>query len=120
MLSPQTTAFFYLSSLHIGIRQGLSELEFGDLEAVASPRGSTQLGGKIPILSLFRFLFTDISVFCCTLSYFLVAPVLVSSFETGRLSQVLTTAVVLVMACPHEIYVLQVLSGRGVAALNAK
>jgi hypothetical protein len=34
-------------------------------------------------------------------------------------SQVLTTAVVLVMVCPHEIYVLQVLSGRGVAALNA-
>jgi hypothetical protein len=61
-----------------------------------------------------------ISVFCCTLSYFLAAPVLVSSFETGRISQVLTTAVVLVMACPHEIYVLQVLSGGGVAALNAR
>jgi hypothetical protein len=32
---------------------------------------------------------------------------------------VLTAAVILVMVCPHEIYVLQVLSGRGVAALNA-
>jgi hypothetical protein len=35
------------------------------------------------------------------------------------ISQVLTAAVVLVMACPHEIYVLQVLSGRGVAVFNA-
>jgi hypothetical protein len=32
---------------------------------------------------------------------------------------VLTTDVVLVMACPHEIYVLQVLVGGGVAALSA-
>ena len=39
--------------------------------------------------------------------------------RTGRISQVLTTAVVLVMVCPHEIYVLQVLIGEGVAALNA-
>ena len=39
--------------------------------------------------------------------------------EFGRISQVLTAAVVLVMVCPHEIYVLQVLSGRNVAALNA-
>ena len=31
----------------------------------------------------------------------------------------LTTAVVLVMACPHEIYVFQVLIGEGVAALSA-
>jgi hypothetical protein len=31
---------------------------------------------------------------------------------------VLTAAVVLVMVCPHEIYVLQVLIGEGVAALN--
>jgi hypothetical protein len=38
---------------------------------------------------------------------------------TRRISQVLTTAVVLVMVCPHEIYVLQVLIGEGVAALNA-
>jgi hypothetical protein len=43
-----------------------------------------------------------------------------SKHEFGRISQVLTAAVVLVlMVCPHEIYVLQVLSGRGVAALNA-
>jgi hypothetical protein len=61
----------------------------------------------------------DLSVFCCTLSYFLAAPVLVSSFETGGSLQVLTTAVVLVMVCPHEIYVLQVMIGEGVAALNA-
>jgi hypothetical protein len=39
--------------------------------------------------------------------------------EFGRISQVLTAAVVLVMACPHEIYVLQVLIGEGVAAFNA-
>jgi hypothetical protein len=31
---------------------------------------------------------------------------------------VLTAAVVLAMVCPHEIYVLQVLIGEGVAALN--
>jgi hypothetical protein len=31
--------------------------------------------------------------------------------EFGRISQVLTTAVVLVMVCPHEIHVLQVLIG---------
>jgi hypothetical protein len=42
-----------------------------------------------------------------------------SKHETGRISQVLTTAVVLVMVCPHEMYVLQVLIGEGVAALNA-
>jgi hypothetical protein len=40
--------------------------------------------------------------------------------ETGRISQVLTAAVVLVMACPHEIAVLPILIGEGVAAaLNA-
>jgi hypothetical protein len=33
--------------------------------------------------------------------------------------QKIAAAVVLVMVCPYEIYVLQVLSGRGVAALNA-
>jgi hypothetical protein len=38
---------------------------------------------------------------------------------TDRISQVLTTAVVLVMVCLLEIYVLQVLIGGGVAALNA-
>jgi hypothetical protein len=38
---------------------------------------------------------------------------------TGRILQVLTAAVVLVMVCPHEIYVLQVLIGEGVAALSA-
>jgi hypothetical protein len=32
---------------------------------------------------------------------------------------VLTTAAVLVMVCPRDIYVLQVLIGEGVAALNA-
>jgi hypothetical protein len=31
----------------------------------------------------------------------------------------LTAAVVLVVVCPHEMYVLQVLVGGGVAALNA-
>jgi hypothetical protein len=39
--------------------------------------------------------------------------------EPPWISQVLTAAVVLVMVCPHEIYVLQVLIGEGVAALNA-
>jgi hypothetical protein len=38
--------FFYLCSLHIGIRQGAAVLELGDLlEAVASKSGSPQLGG---------------------------------------------------------------------------
>jgi hypothetical protein len=32
---------------------------------------------------------------------------------------VLTTAVVLVMVCPHEMAALRILSGRGIAALNA-
>jgi hypothetical protein len=49
--------FFYLCSLHIGIRQGLSELGLGDLESVAPPRGSPQLGGQIPVLSRIRFLY---------------------------------------------------------------
>jgi hypothetical protein len=31
----------------------------------------------------------------------------------------LTTAVVLVMVCPHKMAALRILSGRGVAALNA-
>ena len=44
--------FFYLCSLHIGIRQGAAVLELGDLEAVASPRGSPQMGGQTPILLL--------------------------------------------------------------------
>jgi hypothetical protein len=39
--------------------------------------------------------------------------------ETRRISQVLTTAVVLVMACPPEIAALPILIGEGVAALNA-
>jgi hypothetical protein len=39
--------------------------------------------------------------------------------ETGRILQVLMAAVVLVMVCPHEIAVLQVLVGGGVAALSA-
>jgi hypothetical protein len=62
---------------------------------------------------------TDISVFCCALSYFLAAPVLVSSFETRGISQVLMTAVVLVIVCPHEMVVLQVLIGEGVATPSA-
>jgi hypothetical protein len=45
--------FFYLCSLHIGIRQvGAALLELGDLlEATASPRGSPpQPGGQTPVL----------------------------------------------------------------------
>jgi hypothetical protein len=49
-----TTSF---TSVHIGIRQGATVLELGDLESVASPRSSPQLGGKIRIFSLFRFLY---------------------------------------------------------------
>jgi hypothetical protein len=36
-----------------------------------------------------------------------------------RISQVLTTAVVLVMVCPHEMAALRILIGGGVAALTA-
>jgi hypothetical protein len=39
--------------------------------------------------------------------------------ETGRISQVLTAAVVLAVVCPLEITALQILIGGGVAALNA-
>jgi hypothetical protein len=42
--------YIYLCSLHIGMRQGAALLELGDLESVASPWGSSQLGGQIPIL----------------------------------------------------------------------
>jgi hypothetical protein len=49
--------FFYLCSLHIGIRQGAALLELGDLEAVASKRGSPQLGGYPAIFPAFRFLY---------------------------------------------------------------
>jgi hypothetical protein len=58
--------FFYLCSLHIGSRQGAALLELGDLEAVASPRGSPQTTGRanpdiasvnFPILSEHRRLF---------------------------------------------------------------
>jgi hypothetical protein len=49
--------FFYLCSLHIGIRQGAALLELGDLEAVASTRGSPQLGGYPAIFPAFRFLY---------------------------------------------------------------
>ena len=52
-----TQTHFYLCSLHIGIRQGAAELELGDLEAVASLRGSPQLGGQLPILHAVRFLY---------------------------------------------------------------
>jgi hypothetical protein len=58
-----TTAFssdnrlFYLCSLHFGIRQGALLKFQGDLEAVASPWGSSQLGGYPAISPLFRFLF---------------------------------------------------------------
>ena len=52
-----TQTHFYLCSLHIGIRQGAAVLELSDLEAVASPRGSPQLGGQIPIFSAVRFLY---------------------------------------------------------------
>ena len=48
----------YLCSLHIGIRQGALPKFQGDLEAVASPRGSPQLGGGYPaIFPLLRFLY---------------------------------------------------------------
>jgi hypothetical protein len=49
--------FFYLCSLHIGIRQGASPKFQGGLEAVASPRGSPQLGGHPAIFPRFRFLY---------------------------------------------------------------
>ena len=52
-----TQTHFSPCSLYIEIRQGLSELELGDLEAVASPRGSPQLGGYPAIFSVFRFLY---------------------------------------------------------------
>jgi hypothetical protein len=49
--------FFLPPSLHIEIRQGaLSKFQM-DLEAAASPWGSPQLGGEIPVLVLFRFLY---------------------------------------------------------------
>jgi hypothetical protein len=41
----RATAFLLHSSIYIGICQGLSPLEIGDLESVVSPRGSPQLGG---------------------------------------------------------------------------
>ena len=47
----------FSSVLHIGIRQGLSELELGDLEAVASPWGSSQLSGLPAIFPAVRFLY---------------------------------------------------------------
>jgi hypothetical protein len=49
--------FFYLCSLHIGLRQGALPKFQGDLESVALPWGSSQLGGKIWIFPLFRFLY---------------------------------------------------------------
>jgi hypothetical protein len=62
LLSPQTqtadSRFFYLCSLHIGIRQELPALELGDLGSVASPRGSLQLVGGLPaIFCAVRFLY---------------------------------------------------------------
>jgi hypothetical protein len=39
------------------VRGSLTELELGDLEAVASPRGSPQLGGQTPTFSRNRFLY---------------------------------------------------------------
>jgi hypothetical protein len=56
-VSPRVSLLIYLCSLHIGIRQGALPKIQGDLEAVASPKGSPQLGGKIPIFPLFRFLY---------------------------------------------------------------
>jgi hypothetical protein len=49
--------FFCLFSSHIGIRQGALPKFQGDLEAVASPWGSSQLGGHPAILSRIRFLY---------------------------------------------------------------
>jgi hypothetical protein len=49
--------FFYLCSLHIGNRQEALPKFQGDLEAVASPRGSSQLGGYPAIFCAVRFLY---------------------------------------------------------------
>jgi hypothetical protein len=71
----------------------------GDLQSVASPWGSPQLGGKIPILPRFRFLY---GVGIGDYSEFFGPGWHLSSRQAenvfGRTSQVLTAAVVLVMA----------------------